>query len=94
LNGLLNAVVLTSLAAQLAEQTSPAFAEGTALNTRRFSIPIHSLKPKNTMANFVSAVKHHFQADVLKEFRKVLEGDLSGVLYTLGAQALVCKIAS
>jgi hypothetical protein len=66
----------------LAEQTAPAFAGGTALNTHRFSIPIHSLKPKNTMANFISAVEHHFHADVVKEIRKILEGESSGVLYT------------
>jgi len=94
LTGLLNAVVLFSLSSQLDEQTAPAFAGGTALDTRRFSSPINSLIPENTMANFVSAVEHHFTVAEMKEIRKVLGGGSSGVPHTQEVQGMVWKIAS
>ena len=94
LTGLLNAVTLISLAAQLDEGTAPAFAGGTALNMRRFSAPTEELKAENTMANFVSAVEHHFNADETKEIRKVCGRDSSGAPYTQKVLDMVWKVAS
>ncbi|KAI0204470.1 alcohol acetyltransferase-domain-containing protein [Astrocystis sublimbata] len=80
--GLLDALVLVSLALRIDVATAAAFTGATALNMRRhLGQPAPGLEAKRTMANYVSSMKHEFGVDLVREIREaaaVREDDDNG----------------
>ncbi|KAI8628370.1 alcohol acetyltransferase-domain-containing protein [Xylariaceae sp. FL1651] len=74
LTGLLHAVALASLASRLHPRDAAAFAGSTALDMRRHMQPQPAahpgLEPKRTMADFVSAMTHDFDAELVRKIRE------------------------
>ncbi|KAF1968264.1 hypothetical protein BU23DRAFT_267370 [Bimuria novae-zelandiae CBS 107.79] len=89
LTGLLNSLVLTSLAAHIKAKEASAFASSTAIDQRRF-VPSHPhayewLDPTGTIGNYVSIMTHEFDSILVAKLRSKLEsgptgGDLSSEL--------------
>ncbi|KAK4448766.1 alcohol acetyltransferase-domain-containing protein [Podospora aff. communis PSN243] len=88
LTGLLNAIILVSLATELDTNSAPAFTGGTALNMRRFSSASPSpfpspsstpspsspkFDPNKTITNSVSDIKHPFNASETANLRRLLQ---------------------
>ncbi|KAI1348511.1 hypothetical protein F5Y01DRAFT_211771 [Xylaria sp. FL0043] len=71
--GLLHALLLVSLASRI--PTQAAFAGSTALDLRRHLVGVDvksypGLDPQRTVANYVSAMTHEFDADVVRRIRE------------------------
>jgi hypothetical protein len=76
LTGLLNSLVLVSMASHLEAKKAPGFASSTAIDQRRF-VPAHSKKypelvPANTIANYVSVMYHEYDEALLGDIRSKL----------------------
>lgn len=76
LTGLLHALALASLAAQLSDETAPAFESGTTVNLRRF-VPARPaghprLEPDRTMGNYVTLMSHAFSRTLVGDMRAAL----------------------
>ncbi|KAI1276916.1 hypothetical protein F5Y07DRAFT_364495 [Xylaria sp. FL0933] len=72
--GLLHGLLLVSLASRIPAQA--AFAGSTALDLRRHLVGVDvksypGLDPRRTVANYVSAMTHEFDADVVRRIREV-----------------------
>jgi hypothetical protein len=76
LTGLLNSLVLASLASHLEAKKAPGFASSTAIDQRRF-VPARSKKypelvPARTIANYVTVLYHEYDEALLADIRSNL----------------------
>ncbi|KAI3321129.1 hypothetical protein HD806DRAFT_504690 [Xylariaceae sp. AK1471] len=68
--GLLQALVLVSIASHIHPRDATAFTGSTALDLRRH-VPAHpGLEPKRTIADYVSVMAHEFDADLVRKVRE------------------------